>query len=99
MSDLTADASPDLALTTVIEARHGWRELGLGELWAHRELLYYFVWRDIKIRYKQTFFGAAWAVLQPVLLMIVFTVSLGRLPGVPPAGVPYPLFVFGGLVP
>jgi len=84
---------------TVIEARHGWRDLGIGELWAHRELLYFFVWRDLKVRYKQTFFGATWAVLQPVLLMAVFSVTLGRIPGVGPIGVPYPLFVFVGLVP
>jgi hypothetical protein len=59
----------------VIEARHGWRELGLAELWSHRELLYFFTWRDLKVRYKQTVFGAAWAVLQPVLLMLVFSAS------------------------
>jgi len=84
---------------TVIEPRHGWLDLGIGELLAHRELLYFFVWRDLKVRYKQTFFGAAWAVLQPVLLMAVFSVSLGRIPGVGPSGVPYPLFIFAGLVP
>lgn len=83
----------------VIEARHGWRELGLGELWSHRELMFFFVWRDLKVRYRQTVFGALWAVMQPVLLMIVFTVSVGRLPGVGPAGIPYPLFAFAGLVP
>lgn len=99
MSDLTADARANAAVTTVIEARRGWRGLGIGELWAHRELLYFFVWRDLKVRYKQTFFGAAWAVLQPVLLMAVFSVSLGRIPGVGPSGVPYPLFIFTGLVP
>ncbi len=83
----------------VLEPRHGWRQLGLREVWAHRELLYFFIWRDLKVRYKQTAFGAAWAVLQPVLLMLVFSASLGRLPGVGPAGLPYPLFVFAGLVP
>jgi len=83
----------------VLEPHHGWRELGLGEIWAHRELLYFFIWRDLKVRYKQTAFGAAWAVLQPVLLMLVFSASLGRLPGVGPVGLPYPLFVFAGLVP
>jgi lipopolysaccharide transport system permease protein len=83
----------------VLEPHHGWRELGLGEVWAHRELLYFFIWRDLKVRYKQTAFGAAWAVLQPVLLMLVFSVSLGQLPNIGPAGVPYPLFVFAGLVP
>src|SRR5258707_1305211 len=84
---------------TVIEPRRGWRDLGIGELWAHRELLSFFVWRDLKVRYKQTFFGAAWAILQPVLLMAVFSISLGRIPGVGPSGVPYPLFIFAGLVP
>jgi lipopolysaccharide transport system permease protein len=83
----------------VIEPRHGWRQLGLGEIWAHRELLYFFIWRDLKVRYKQTIFGAGWAVMQPVALMLVFTVSIGRLPGVGPTGVPYPLFVFAGLIP
>ena len=84
---------------TVIEPGSGWRDLGIGELWAHRELLYFFIWRDLKVRYKQTFFGVAWAVLQPVLLMAVFSISLGRIPGVGPSGVPYPLFIFAGLVP
>jgi lipopolysaccharide transport system permease protein len=83
----------------VIEPSHGWRQLGLREVWAHRELLYFFVWRDLKVRYKQTAFGAAWAVLQPLLLMAVFSVSLGRVAGVGPEGTPYPLFVFAGLVP
>ena len=83
----------------VIESRRGWRQLGLREIWSHRELLYFFIWRDLKVRYKQTAFGAAWAVLQPVLLMLVFTVSLGRIAGIGPEGVPYPLFVFAGLVP
>lgn len=91
----TAWAGP----VVVIEPRHGWSQLGLGEVWAHRELLYFFIWRDLKVRYKQTAFGAAWAVLQPVLLMLVFSASLGRLPGVGPANLPYPLFVFAGLVP
>ncbi|MGA3029997.1 MAG: ABC transporter permease [Candidatus Limnocylindrales bacterium] len=83
----------------VIEARHGWRELGLAELWSHRELMFFFVWRDLKVRYRQTVFGASWAVIQPVLLMLVFTATVGRLPGVGPAGIPYPLFAFAGLVP
>ncbi len=83
----------------VIEPSSGWRNLGLREVWAHRELLYFFVWRDLKVRYKQTAFGAAWAVLQPLLLMAVFSVSLGRVAGVGPEGTPYPLFVFAGLVP
>lgn len=83
----------------VIGARHGLLELGLAELWSRRELMYFFVWRDLKIRYRQTLFGAAWAVVQPVLLMLIFTATVGRLPNVGPAGVPYPLFAFAGLVP
>ncbi len=83
----------------IIGARNPWRDLGLSELWSHRELMFFFVWRDLKVRYRQTVFGALWAVMQPVLLMLVFTMSVGRLPGVGPAGVPYPLFAFAGLVP
>jgi homopolymeric O-antigen transport system permease protein len=98
-----AEAKPGAAAweghTVVVEPRHGWRQLGVGELWAHRELLYFFIWRDLKVRYKQTAFGAAWAVLQPVMLMLVFSATLGRVPNVGPAGTPYPLFVFAGLVP
>lgn len=90
---------PSLDTVVVIEARHGWRELGLAELWSNRELMYFFVWRDLKVRYRQTVFGALWAVMQPVLLMIVFTVSVGQLQGVGAAGIPYPLFAFAGLVP
>ena len=84
----------------VIEPSSGWRQLGLREVWAHRELLYFFVWRDLKVRYKQTAFGAAWAVMQPLLLMVVFSAVArpGRQAWVPPAR-PYPLFVFAGLVP
>jgi lipopolysaccharide transport system permease protein len=95
----SAEAVAKRLPTLVIERRHGWRDLGLAELWEHRELFLFFVWRDLKIRYKQTFFGASWAILQPVLLMAIFSVSVGRLPGVSPVGVPYPIFVFAGLVP
>ncbi len=73
--------------------------LNLRELWAYRELLYFFVWRDLKVRYKQTVFGALWAVIQPFMLMVVFTLFLGRISGIAPEGVPYPLFAFAGLVP
>lgn len=98
MGDETADArSP--AFATVIEARHAWRGLALTEIWQYRELLYFLIWRDLKVRYRQTFFGVAWAVLQPVSLMAVFAVSMGRIPGVGPSDVPYPLFVLAGLVP
>lgn len=69
------------------------------ELWAHRELLYFLVWRDVKIRYKQTVLGAAWAVLQPFLTMVVFSIFFGRLAGIPSDGKPYPVFAFAALVP
>jgi lipopolysaccharide transport system permease protein len=73
--------------------------LRLGELWAYRELLYFLVWRDIKVRYKQTLLGAAWVILQPLLTMVVFTLFFGNLAKVPSDGIPYPLFSFAGLVP
>ena len=69
------------------------------ELWSYRELLYFFVWRDLKVRYKQTAFGALWAVIQPFMLMVVFTLFLGRINGIAPDGVPYPLFAYSALVP
>jgi lipopolysaccharide transport system permease protein len=84
---------------TVIEPRSGWRVLSLAELWRFRELLLFLVWRDIKIRYKQTAIGAAWAVLQPVLVMAALAFALGRVAGKPDAAVPYWLFVLCGLVP
>src|SRR5450759_825915 len=87
------------AQVTVVAARRGWVSLNLRELWAYRELAYFFVWRDLKVRYKQTAFGALWAVIQPFMLMVVFSLFLGRISGIAPAGVPYPLFAFAGLVP
>ncbi len=83
---------------TVIRPRRGWMALDLRELWEHRELLYILVWRDIKVRYKQTLIGAAWAVLQPLAAMIIFTLFLGRLAKVPSDGLPYPLFTYAGLL-
>jgi lipopolysaccharide transport system permease protein len=82
--------------------RHGARGgtgLRLNELWAYRELLYFLVWRDIKVRYKQTALGAAWVIIQPFLTMVVFTLFFGNLAKVPSDGIPYPLFAFAGLVP
>lgn len=92
-------ATTEPAASIVIEPSHGWAALNLRELWAYRELLYFFVWRDLKVRYKQTVFGVLWAVIQPFMLMVVFSLFLGRLSGIAPAGVPYPLFAFAGLVP
>jgi lipopolysaccharide transport system permease protein len=76
-----------------------WVSLGLSDLWRSRELLYFLAWRDVKVRYKQAFFGFAWAVLQPVLMMAIFTVFLGRVAHVSSEGFPYPVFVFCGLLP
>jgi len=85
--------------TTVIEPSRGWISLDLKELWEYRELLLFLAWRDIKVRYQQTALGAAWAILQPVLNMIIFTIFFGRLAKVPSDGIPYPLFAYTALVP
>jgi len=77
----------------------GWWAVPLGELWNYRELLYFFVWRDIKIRYKQTAIGAAWAVLQPFLTMLIFSLFFGRLAHIPSQGLPYPIFFYSALLP
>ena len=82
-----------------IEPSHGWVSLRLHELWDYRELLYFLVWRDVKVRYKQTVLGAAWAILQPVMAMLVFTVFFGRLAKMPSDGVPYPVFAYAALLP
>jgi lipopolysaccharide transport system permease protein len=82
-----------------IESARRWVSLDLGDLWAHRDLLYFLILRDVKVRYKQTALGVAWAVLQPLLTMVVFTAIFGRLAGVPSDGEPYPIFVFAGLLP
>src|SRR6266540_1122092 len=72
--------------------------LKLGELWQYRELLYFLVWRDVKVRYKQTVLGAAWAVIQPVTAMIIFSIIFGRFANIPSNGLPYPVFVYAGLL-
>lgn len=82
-----------------ISARRKWLALDLRELWAYRELLYFFVWRDIKVRYKQTAIGAAWAILQPVLTMLVFSLFFGKLAKIPSQGLPYPVFYYCALLP
>jgi len=73
--------------------------LGLGELWEYRELLYFLVWRDVKVRYKQTALGAAWAIIQPFFTMVVFSIFFGKLGKIPSDGVPYPIFTYAALVP
>jgi lipopolysaccharide transport system permease protein len=84
---------------TVIEPSRGWVSLRLRALWRARELLYFLIWRDVKVRYKQTLLGAAWAILQPLLTMVVFSIFFGKLARMPSDGVPYPLFAYVGLVP
>jgi lipopolysaccharide transport system permease protein len=93
-----ADSRPDVPVT-IIRPSRGWVSLNLRELWDYRELLYFLIWRDIKVRYKQTALGAAWAILQPLLTMVVFSVFFGRLAGVPSDDIPYPVFTFAALLP
>jgi lipopolysaccharide transport system permease protein len=81
----------------VIEPR-AWLALDLQELWAYRELLYFLMWRDVKVRYKQTALGVLWVVLQPLLMMLVFTFLFGRLAGIKSDGIPYSLFAYAGLL-
>jgi len=85
--------------TVVIQPSRGWLSLGLKEIWSYRELLYFLIWRDVKVRYKQTALGAAWAIIQPFFTMIVFSLFFGGLAKVPSDGVPYPIFSFTALVP
>lgn len=84
---------------TVIERRAGWQVVDLAELWAYRDLLFFLTWRDVKVRYKQTALGVAWAILQPLATMMVFGLFFGRMAGRGASDLPYPLFVLSGLVP
>lgn len=97
--DVPAPQSEAGLIVTVIEPRSGWSVVDTAELWRHRELLYFLMWRDIKVRYKQTVLGAAWAILQPLAQMLVFTIFFGRLAKMPAGDVPYPIFSFAGLLP
>jgi lipopolysaccharide transport system permease protein len=84
---------------TVIEPKKGWIAFDLREVWKYRELFYFLTKRDIKVRYKQTVLGGLWAIIQPVFTMIVFTLFFGKLAKVPSDGIPYPIFVYAGLLP
>jgi lipopolysaccharide transport system permease protein len=101
-------SNPEFAITNTQSAAQptlriapskGWVSLKLKELWAYRELLYFLIWRDIKVRYKQTALGATWAIIQPFFTMVVFSLFFGRLAKVPSDGIPYPIFSFAALVP
>jgi lipopolysaccharide transport system permease protein len=81
-----------------IRPAESWVPLNLKQVWEYRELLYFLIWRDVKVRYKQTILGAAWAIIQPLFTMIIFTLFFGRLAGVPSDNIPYPVFVYAGLL-
>lgn len=93
-----SESLPDKPLV-LIEPGHSWAALNLRDLWEYRELFYFLMWRDIKVRYKQAFFGVAWAIIQPLFLMITFTFFFGQLVRVPSDGIPYPLFIYAAVVP
>lgn len=95
-SDALIKSEPN---TIVIRPTHGWRAMNFKELWVYRELIYFMTWRDLKVRYKQTLLGVSWAVLQPFLTMVVFSIFFGGLAKVPSDGIPYPIFSFVGLLP
>ena len=96
----TTDAVVDLDLRVIeIEPSRGWEALDLRGVWEYRELVWFLIWRDIKVRYKQASLGIAWAVIQPVMTMLVFTLIFGRLAQLPSDGLPYPVFTFTALLP
>lgn len=99
LPDASAPSSPEEVPVIVIRPTRGLFSLQVHELWAYRELLYFLIWRDIKVRYSQTALGAAWAILQPVLSMVVFTVFFGNFAKIPSDGVPYPIFAYTALLP
>jgi lipopolysaccharide transport system permease protein len=95
-----SDSKPVMrAVPIVLEPTTSLIPVSLSELWAYRELLYFLIWRDLKVRYKQTMLGVAWVIMQPLIMAAVFTIFLGRFARIPSAGVPYLLLVFSGLVP
>ncbi len=98
MTESTAVETRGVPLTIITPPR-GWLRLDLDEVWRYRELLYFFVWRDLKVRYKQTVIGAGWAVIQPAFTMIVFSLFFGVLAKMPSGGVPYPIFYYSALLP
>jgi lipopolysaccharide transport system permease protein len=89
----------DTVSVTVIRPTRGWKGIDFKELWRYRELLYFLIWRDIKVRYKQSLLGAAWAIIQPLLTMIIFTIFFGQWAGIPIGELPPPVFYFAGILP
>ena len=96
---MTKEITISVETETIVEPPGSWFHLRLGELWEFRELLYFLVWRDVKVRYKQTVLGASWAVIQPLMTMVVFSVIFGKLGNLPSEGIPYPVFTFSALLP
>ena len=96
---VATEPAPVTPKLLTIEPERGWQPINARELWRFRELIYFLIWRDVKVRYKQTILGAAWAVLQPAMLMVVFTIFLGKVAKVPAGDGPYPLFVYLGVLP
>src|SRR3989440_390225 len=99
LAEQSGQRTDEPVFTTVIGPTKGWAPLKLDALWRYRELLYFLTWRDVKVRYKQTALGAAWAVIQPVLTMVIFTVVFGHFARIPSDGAPYPIFSYCGLLP
>jgi lipopolysaccharide transport system permease protein len=99
LRESAVDRAPNDVHELVIRPRSGWVPIDWAELWAYHELLWFLVWRDISVRYKQTILGSAWAVLQPLLLLAIFTVVFGKFAKIDSQGFPYPVFVFAGLIP
>jgi lipopolysaccharide transport system permease protein len=99
MTDLSMPKARPQDEVFFIRPTRGWAALNLGDLWHFRELIYFLIWRDIKVRYKQTVLGASWAILQPVITMIVFTFFFGGIAKISTGGIPYPLFSYTGLLP
>jgi len=99
MSMIASSELEPIPAEIVIEPSRGWIPVNLREVWAYRELLYFLTWRDVKVRYKQTLIGAAWAIIQPFFTMVVFSVFFGYLAKVPSDGIPYPIFVYCALLP
>jgi lipopolysaccharide transport system permease protein len=97
--EVRAVIATDVATTRRLQPSQGWNSRTLSDVWAYRELLYFFIWRDIKVRYKQTLLGAGWAIVQPLMTMVVFTIFFGHLAKVPSDGLPYPVFSLMALVP
>ena len=98
-SPTSAVAAKPASIVTQIYPSQSWQAINFSELLQFHELIFFLIWRDVKVRYKQTALGAAWAILQPIMMMIVFTIFFGRMAGISHGNIPYPLFAYAGLLP